>query len=359
MNSWDTTLAPRTLTDLQEAVAASAPAALTVRGGATKWRPGRADAAALDTRGLTGIVAYDPAECVVTALAGTPVRELDDALAAHGQYLPFDPLFARTGATLGGTVAAAASGPGRYRYGGVRDFVIGAAVVDGTGQLVRSGGQVVKNAAGFLLHHGLVGSAGRYGVVGEVSLKVFPAPEARATVRRHYRSLTDVLDGHLTMRHAVHDLDALDVDLSGHVLFVRLAGAAAALPPRLDAVRRLLGDTAEVIDGPEDQRVWHDAVECRWASSDAMIVKIPATPGGLVPLAAALAELGALRATSGGAAVWLATTAAIDTVAARLPAASRAVIVRGAGCGRVLGRPLGNVFDERVRRTLDPLGRFC
>ena len=154
-------LAPRSLADLQEAVATSAPAPLAVRGGATKWRPVRADAAALDPRGLTGIVAYDPAECVVTALAGTPVRELDEALAAHGQYLPFDPLFAGAGATLGGTVAAAASGPGRYRFGGVRDFVIGAAVVDGTGRLVRSGGQVVKNAAGFLLHHGLVGSAGR------------------------------------------------------------------------------------------------------------------------------------------------------------------------------------------------------
>jgi glycolate oxidase FAD binding subunit len=352
------TLAPRSLVELQEAVAGSAPAPLAVRGAATKWRPVRTDAAALDTRALAGIVAYDPAECVVTALAGTPVRELDETLAAHGQYLPFDPLFARAGATLGGTVAAAASGPGRYRYGGVRDFVIGAAVVDGTGQLVRSGGQVVKNAAGFLLHHGLVGSAGRYGVVGEVSLKVFPAPEARATVRRRYRDLNEALSGHLGVCETTHDLDALDVDLIGYVMFVRLAGAAAALPARLEAVRRLLGDTAEVIDGVDDQRLWHDTVECRWAPADATILKIPATIGGLWTLAPALAELGALRATSGGAAVWLATSAAIDTVAARLPAGARAVIVRGAGCGRVLGRPLGNVFDERVRRTLDPTGRF-
>jgi glycolate oxidase FAD binding subunit len=352
------TLAPRSLAELQEAVAGSAPAPLAVHGGATKWRPGRAEAATLDTRGLTGVVAYDPAECVITALAGTPVRELDELLAAHGQYLPFDPLFAQAGATLGGTVAAAASGPGRYRYGGVRDFVIGAAVVDGSGQLVRSGGQVVKNAAGFLLHHGLVGSAGRYGVVGEVSLKVFPAAEARATVQLRCGNLAAALDSQRRVRQAVHDLDALDVDLSGHVLWARLAGATAALPARLDAVCRLLGDAAEVIDGADDQRLWHDAVECRWAPADATIVKIPATLGGLAELAAALADLGAVRATSGGAAVWLATTASIDTVAARLPAAARAMIVRGAGCGRVLGRPLGNVFDERVRRTLDPAGRF-
>ena len=354
------TLTPRSLAELQEAVATSAPAPLAVRGGATKWRPVRAEAACLDTRALTGIVAYDPAECVVTALAGTPVREVDAALAVHGQYLPFDPLFANAGATLGGTVAAGASGPGRYRYGGVRDFVIGAAVVDGEGRLVRSGGQVVKNAAGFLLHHGLVGSAGRYGVVGELSLKVFPAPEARVTVRMHCGTLALVLEGHRRARAVVHDLEALDIDLTGHVLFARLAGAAAALPARTETVRRLLDAAGpDVIAGPDDQHLWDAAAECAWAPADAALVKVPSTPGGLAHLAAALAGLGALRATSGGAAVWLATAEPMDEVTARLPAAARAVIVRGAGCGRILGRPLGNVFDERVRRTLDPAGRFC
>jgi glycolate oxidase FAD binding subunit len=355
-----TTLSPRSLAELQEAVAASAPGPVAIHGGATKWRPVREVAASVDTRALTGIVAYDPAECVVTALAGTTVHEIDAALAAHGQYLPFDPLFARAGATLGGTVAAAASGPGRHRYGGVRDFVIGAAVVDGEGRLVRSGGQVVKNAAGFLLHHGLVGSAGRYGVIGEVSLKVFPAPEARVTVRMAAPSLALALDAHRRVREVVHDLDALDVDLTAHVLYVRLAGALAALPARTAAVRRLLGadDASDVLDGAADRQMWHDAAECAWAPADTTIVKVPSTPGGVAHLATALSGLGRLRSTSGGAAVWLATTEAMDTVAARLPGTARGVIVRGAGCGRVLGRPLGNVFDERVRRTLDPAGRF-
>jgi glycolate oxidase FAD binding subunit len=355
-----TSLAPRSLAELQEAVATSAPGPLAIRGGATKWRPVREDAVSVDTRALTGIVAYDPAECVVTALAGTTVREIDAALGAHGQYLPFDPLFARTGATLGGTVAAAASGPGRHRYGGVRDFVIGAAVVDGEGRLVRSGGQVVKNAAGFLLHHGLVGSAGRYGVVGEVSLKVFPAPAARVTVRMPAPTLTAALEAHRRVRDVTHVLDALDVDLTANVLYVRLAGALAAMPARTAVVRRLLGanDATDVFDAAADRQLWHDAAECAWAPAATTIVKVPSTPGGVAHLAAALSDLGPLRATSGGAAVWLATTASMETVAARLPGTARGVIVRGAGCGRVLGRPLGNVFDERVRRTLDPAGRF-
>jgi glycolate oxidase FAD binding subunit len=354
-----TTLSPGSLPELQEAVAASAPGPLAVRGGATKWRPVRVEATSLDTRALTGIVAYDPAECVVTALAGTRVDEVGAALAAHGQYLPFDPLFARAGATLGGTVAAAASGPGRHRYGGVRDFVIGAAVVDGAGRLVRSGGQVVKNAAGFLLHHGLVGSAGRYGVIGEISLKVFPAPEARVTVRLPAPTLAHALKGHRRVREVVHDLDALDVDLTANLLYVRLAGAVAALPARTATVRRLLGEGAtEVVDGDTERQLWHDAAECAWAPAGTAIVKVPATPGGLAHLAGALSGLGPLRATSGGAAVWLATTESMEVVAARLPGTARGVIVRGAGCGRVLGRPLGNVFDERVRRALDPAGRF-
>jgi hypothetical protein len=168
-----------------------------------------------------------------------------------------------------------------------------------------------------------------------------------------------VLEGHRRVRAVVHDLEALDVDLTGHVLFARLAGAAAALPARTETVRRLLDATGpDVIAGPDDQHLWDAAAECAWAPADAALVKVPSTPGGLAHLATALAGLGALRATSGGAAVWLATAQPMDVVAARLPSAARAVIVRGAGCGRVLGRPLGNVFDERVRRTLDPAGRF-
>ena len=87
------------------------------------------------------------------------------------------------GATIGGTVAAGVSGSCRYRFGGIRDFLIGVRVVDGEGRVIRSGGKVVKNAAGFLLHQAMVGSCGRLGVVAELTFKVFPAPEAHATVR--------------------------------------------------------------------------------------------------------------------------------------------------------------------------------
>lgn len=354
------TLAPRSLSELQEAVGTSAPGALAIRGGGTKHLAARREAVQLDLRALTGIVSYNPAECVVTALAGTAVRQIDATLAAHGQYLPFDPPLARAGATLGGTVATGASGPGRYRYGGVRDFVIGAAVVDGGGRLVRSGGQVVKNAAGFLLHHALVGSAGRYGVVGEVSLKVFPRPEARLTLRVACASLAEALDRHRRLRDVVHDLEALDVDLTRTTVWARLAGASGPLPRRAERARHALGGgPVDVLEGAEDARAWEDAAELAWAPSSSTIVRVSSAPGRLSQLTAALAALGALRSTSGGAAVLLATTRAVDEVQAALPSEARAVVLRGAECGRLLGRGQGNVFDERVRRTLDPASRFA
>ena len=176
------TLAPRSLAELQEAVAASAPAPLRIRGGGSK-RPPPAEGTTLDLRQLSGVVAYNPAECVITVLGGTRVPTSSACSASTASTCRSIPPLLDAGATIGGMVAAGLSGPGRYRYGGIRDFVIGAAVVDGEGRLIRSGGQVVKNAAGFLLHHALVGSAGRYGAIGEMSFKVFPRPEARATVR--------------------------------------------------------------------------------------------------------------------------------------------------------------------------------
>ncbi|HEY6887587.1 MAG TPA: FAD-binding protein, partial [Solirubrobacter sp.] len=145
----------------------------------------------LDVAGLRGIVEYDPAELTFTALAGTPLREIVTALAEHGQYLPFDPPWVDAGATLGGTVAAGLSGSCSHRHGGIRDFVLGVRFLDGTGRLVGGGGKVVKNAAGFDLPKLFVGSVGRLGVLVQLSLKVFPAPAAWATLRAQADGLDD------------------------------------------------------------------------------------------------------------------------------------------------------------------------
>lgn len=357
-----TASAPPTIDALVDAVATSAPAPLRIAGGGTS-RPRSAAAeapgdAVVDLRALAGITAYDPAECVVTVLAGTPVRQLADALAAHGQYLPWDPPIADAHATVGGTIATGVSGPGRYRYGGVRDFVIGARVVDGRGRLIASGGQVVKNAAGFLLHHALVGSAGRLGIIAEVSLKVFPRPEATQTLVVRGDSLSAALDAHERLRLANLDLDALDLDAATATVSARLAGTADALERRAARAIAVLTRGAEALTGAAEAQHWHAQSLAHWPSAGAT-VKVPATPSSLAAVLGTLAPFGPCRVSVGGAVVYLHTTQPMDALDTALIAQHRVgAVVRGAGAGTRLGVRAATAFADRVRGTLDPDGRF-
>ncbi len=357
-----TVSAPPTIDALVDAVATSAPAPLRIAGGGTS-RPRSAAAeapgdAVLDLCALAGITAYDPAECVVTVLAGTPVRQLADALAAHGQYLPWDPPIASAEATVGGMIATGVSGPGRYRYGGVRDFVIGARVVDGRGRLIASGGQVVKNAAGFLLHHALVGSAGRLGVIAEVSLKVFPRPEATRTLVVRTGSLAEALGAHERLRLANLDLDALDLDAASATVSARLAGAADALDARADRAIGVAGRAADTCTGTAEAQHWQSQSLASWPLAGAT-VKVPATPSGLAAVLDTLAPFGPCRVSVGGAVVYLHTPQAMDAIDAALIAQHRVgAVVRGTGAGTRLGVRPSPAFADRVRATLDPDGRF-
>ena len=354
--------APSTLDALVAAVIASAPAPLRIRGGGTSrpWRDddARPHAGVLDLRALAGITTYDPAECVVTVLAGTPVRHLADTLAGHGQYLPWDPPMAGDGATVGGMIASGLSGPGRYRYGGVRDFVIGARVVDGRGRLIASGGQVVKNAAGFLLHHALVGSAGRLGVIAEVSLKVFPRAETTRTLVARASSLADALAAHERLRLANLDLDALDVDATSAVVSARLAGAEGALDARAGRAARALAHAVETLTGAEETRHWQALSLAAWPAT-AATVKVPVTPSRLGATLAALMPHGPCRVSVGGAVAFLHSTQPLDALDTTFAAARlRGAVVRGPDAGTPLGIRHAAAFADRVRATLDPDGRF-
>ena len=140
----------------------------------------------LDVRGLRGISAYEPTELVVTARGGTPLAELEAALAEQGQCLPFEPPRFGDGeaaGTVGGMVAAGLSGPSRAAVGAVRDYVLGASLINGRGELLSFGGQVMKNVAGYDVSRLLAGSMGVLGIIAEVSLKVLPLAPAECTLR--------------------------------------------------------------------------------------------------------------------------------------------------------------------------------
>ncbi|MFO0232193.1 MAG: glycolate oxidase subunit GlcE [Burkholderiales bacterium] len=153
------------------------------RGGGTKDFYGEpAGGEPLDLRPLSGIVSYEPTELVVSARCGTPLAELEAALAERRQCLPFEPPHFGAGATVGGMVAAGLSGPRRASAGAVRDYVLGAVLMNAQGELLHFGGQVMKNVAGYDVSRLLAGSLGILGPIVQVSLKVLPVPPAEATV---------------------------------------------------------------------------------------------------------------------------------------------------------------------------------
>ncbi len=332
-----------------------------VRGAGTK--PGlacRPDAAVLDLSRLAGILEYTPEECTFTALGGTPILEIERTLAPHGQYLPFDPPLAHAGATIGGTVAAGVNGSCRYRFGGIRDFLIGARIVDGQGRVVYSGGKVVKNAAGFLLHQAMVGSCGRLGVVAEVTFKVFPSPTVRATVRVETGDIVAGLSLMTAIQRQPFDLEAIDLAPPG-LLTLRIGGAAEAIEVRAAALADALGRNAHILRGDDDAAVWREARELTWADRGSALVRVPMAAGRVRALDEVLAAHDSSRryAVAGNLAwiAWRPELSQLDDILRRQALVGQVLI--GETPRAFIGAASPNTFEERLRSVMDPDARFA
>jgi glycolate oxidase FAD binding subunit len=157
---------------------------ISIEGGGTKsWYGNPNHYAKLDTRAYSGILEYQPEELVITACAGTPLKEIEAALKEKNQVLAFEPPHFGENATFGGAIAAGLAGPGRITVGNFRDFVLGARILDGKGQDLSFGGKVMKNVAGYDVSRLLPGSLGTLALLLEASVKVLPKPAATATLR--------------------------------------------------------------------------------------------------------------------------------------------------------------------------------
>jgi glycolate oxidase FAD binding subunit len=231
---------------VQAARADKAP--LNICGGSTKTfygQPPRGEPLAMT--GLAGISSYEPSELVVTARAGTPLAELEATLAEQGQCLPFEPPRFGDSGTVGGMVAAGLAGPARAAVGGVRDYVLGATLLNGRAEVLSFGGQVMKNVAGYDLSRVLAGSLGTLGVICEVSLKVLPIAPATLTLR------IEADQGNAIQRVNQWGGQPLPLNASAWwdgVLVLRLQGAVAAV----QAARHTIG--GEVVDAPLAANFW-------------------------------------------------------------------------------------------------------
>lgn len=353
-----TLFAPASVKELAELVRSS-PRVLAL-GAGTKPRLSAVDLPKISMLALSGILEYEPGEFTFTALAGTRLRELVQTLAARGQFLSFDPPLVEAGATLGGTVAAGLSGPGRLRFGGVRDFILGAKFVDGLGRTLRVGGKVVKNAAGFDLPKFLVGSLGRFGVLAELTFKVFPAPMSTLTLKLRAEDIQVAVGILLALARGRWEAQALDIPPGATDVCVRLAGPAPALQ---DLARDILDrwPGAELAE-PRAQELWSDLREFRWAHAQGPLLKVAVNPAVLVRFYQDLQRIDGVRIQvgSGGnlAFVSVPEPAQIRGLAEALRSQSLAAItLRGEAplwCGTV-SRP--NIVPA-VKQALDPRNRF-
>ncbi len=209
--------------------------ALRIRGGGGKDFYGQSLAGEiLDMSVCTGVTSYEPSELVVTARAGTPLAELESLLATQGQCLPFEPPNFGGRATVGGMVASGLSGPARSSVGAVRDYVLGVVMLNGRGEQLTFGGQVMKNVAGYDVSRLMAGALGTLGVLLEVSLKVLPIPPAEATL---LFELTEAQALQQLNRWAGLPLPLNASCWHGGQLWLRLRGASAAVA----AARKVMG----------------------------------------------------------------------------------------------------------------------
>jgi len=312
----------------------------------------------LDPRELGGVIDYQPSELVVTVRAGTSLAELEALLAGHRQMLAFEPPHFAPGATVGGCVAAGLAGPRRASsgttFGGVRDFVLGATLLDGRGDVLRFGGTVMKNVAGYDVSRLLAGSLGMLGVVLSVSLKVLPQPAEECTLQWPLGE-AEALS---RMREwAQQPLPVSATLWADGVLSLRLAGAAAAIA----AARRRLGGAS--LDPPAAQSLWRSVREQTHPGFDA---RRPLWRLSLPPAAAAVPLPAAALIEWSGAQRWLhSESPATEVRAVARQLGGHATLFRAAagasGARQGVFTPLSApllAIHRNLRAQFDPHGVF-
>jgi glycolate oxidase FAD binding subunit len=352
---------PVTEAELAEAVA-GARGPLLVRGGGTRTL-GHAVGEVLETSGLTGVELYEPGALTLVVQAGTPVAEVDRVLAAERQRLAFEVpdlrgLLGREGvSTIGGVVAANASGPRRVQVGACRDACLGVRFVDGSGTVVKNGGRVMKNVTGYDLVKLLAGSRGVLGVLSEVSFKVQALPEAEATLV--VEGLADEA-GLSALRVALGS----PFDVSGAARhsgrsLIRVEGMAGSVTYRLGQLTARLGGDVTTVEGDASAALWRELRD---------VVPLQGKPGDIwriatLPTAAAeiVARLeGEAVWDWGGGLVWLRLDPGRGAeVAAAVAGRGHATLVKGQG---------GSVFPPEavevaalaagIKAKFDPRGIF-
>lgn len=316
----------------------------------------------LDMLPFSGVLEYEPEEYTFTALAGTKLDEITRMLSENDQFLPFDPPFLKRGGTLGGSVAAGLSGSERYHYGGVRDFLLGVQYFDYQGRLIRSGGKVVKNAAGFDISKLMVGSLGSLGALVELNIKVFPRPSAHVTINCKYATFQEALETLVRLTASPIEISCLDLehDSYGYSLKIRLGGDPSTFAIRINRLRKEFEDL-EVLEGDAEIEYWCKIREFLWVPEDSTLVKTPITPKQVPELDNFLGENDSIRRYSVGANLaWITWSQPLELLDNHLKKFKLSgLTILGPAKKKRLGHWKGGSFYKRIKQAFDPINKWA
>ncbi len=325
-------MTPQTETELAQIITdASGP--LHITGGGT--RPiGQVTGTPLSTAKLSGIMLYEPGALTLVAKTGTPIAEIEATLAAQNQRLAFEPMDHRailgtTGTpTIGGVIATNTSGPRRIAVGAARDFMLGVRFVDGSGNIIKNGGRVMKNVTGYDLVKLMTGSYGTLGVLTEVSLKVLPAVETSATYTLDglddataIKALSTALGSPFEVTGATHDSVTQTTSL-------RLEGFKASVDYRAAELTKRLSTFGKLTQTPDNWTAIRDVTA--FANQDGDVWRISVKPSDAAALAANLGAT-SVQYDWGGGLIWALTPTGHDLRAAMQTTAGHATLIRGQG----------------------------
>ncbi|NHF72531.1 FAD-binding protein [Paracoccus xiamenensis] len=326
-----------------------APGPLSVTGGASRLLPGEGQGTRIDMGAMTGITLYEPATLTLVVRAGTPLAEVNAALAAENQMLGFEP-DPRPGSTIGGVAASNASGPRRVAGGACRDAMLGVRLVTGDGRIVKNGGRVMKNVTGYDLVKLLAGSRGTLGAITEIAFRTTPVPPARAVLRLHGLDDASAIAAMTAALGGPYDVTGAGRLPDGQVI-LRLEG----LPGSVELRAKALGTALAVFGGVEIVENGNDFDKLRDfpAKNAAALWRIVLRPSQAAGL---LAKLPGRHAVDwGGALIWA------EAPADRrpdLPSGARATCVKGEAAALPPADPVTARLEGGLRAAFDPRGLF-
>lgn len=328
---------------------------LRIRGGGNRVETDHLNAPVLSTAGMSGVVTYSPGEMTLIAKAGTRLADIESMLAAEGQALAFEPAYSKN-STIGGVVAANASGPRRILVGACRDHLLGVRFVDGQGRLLKNGGRVMKNVTGLDLSKLMAGAHGTLGVLTEVVLKTLPASETRATLV--FSGVDEAQAVQIFTAALATPFEISGAAYHDGTAWLRIEGLAAQISYRRDRLLAMFaGQEVEMLDQDATSDLWRELRDVAHFAGNGPLWRILVKPSSAPEIAVQLQRLGGKTSLDwGGGLIWYSGPG--DAAAIRQIAPHATIIRRSGVQGPAFApqSPAIQRLSDGLRQSFDPAG---